>query len=196
MSTADISKILSIILVAFALSTAETKSQAVRTEQQLPAQTYNSPDGRFLLQTFLSTEGLPVNQVDYVDKATGKRTPITLDYLLQRAPLFSDDHNGFVLIEGTSSMGSWPLFYKRDAAGGVVKLGPTLSDDGSPDKLINNIAGLIPKVRDASRVWISVKHWSGGPEAEIEISATTGGIAQTSSLRLDIPQDSVTADGH
>jgi hypothetical protein len=68
-------------------------------------------------------------------------------------PMFSEDRTGFIVFDGTASMGAWPLFYKRDSSGNCLQLGSSLQDPQHP--LWDNIKRLLQA--DPTRPFITVK---------------------------------------
>ena len=189
--TADIAKVLEVIVLFLSFSIAESKGQSAQGSDRMQMATYVSPDKSFALESFRSSEKMPVTQVDYVNEATRTHIPLDIKYALIQKPVFLENSQGFFVYEGTSSMGAWPLFYKRNDNGGIDKIGPSLSDDGSPVKLGDNIMKLIPKDINVNRLWISVREWNGGETAKIDVSVSTGHGTRPFLFNLVIPEDTV-----
>ena len=102
-------------------------------------------------------------------------------------PLFFEDRTGFILFDGTASMGAWPVFYKRDSLGSCLQFGSSLQDQQYP--LWNNINRLLHI--DPERLFITVKKWDGGPIAEIVVWVSPRSQTEPVQLLLDIRQGTV-----
>jgi hypothetical protein len=112
-------------LFLYSLNGVQSKAYAQASSERSGVRTYYSPDRKFSIE---ETQ----DHVEFVDKATGRRTTIDLIGHMMGKPVFSTDSSGFVIPAGTASMGVWPQFYKRDNSSGILEFGPPLDPDGEP----------------------------------------------------------------
>ena len=141
---------------------------------------YFSPDQTFTIECHWL-------EAYFIDKATGKRTRIEFEGHMMRDPMFAENRTGFILFDGTASMGAWQVFYKRNPSGGCFQIGRSLQDQQYP--LWNNINRLLHA--DSARMFISVNRWDGGPTAEITVWASPRSQTRPVQLLLDIQQGDV-----
>jgi len=130
---------------------------------------YLSPDRSLALEISQSPGELSAVEVVFREDSRRQTLPSSL---VPRSPvLFSQDNNIIIFHEGTSSMGSWPVAFRRAENGAYEPWG---ADAG--DSLGRQLAAQLPDTVSIARMWIRGLEFVSGQriEAEAAVSRAAG----------------------
>ena len=130
---------------------------------------YLSPDRSIALE--ISQPPGELRTAELVFRAHGGRQTLSGFYGVPRGPvLFSESNDIIILHEGTSSMGSWPVTFRRAENGVYERWGP---DSG--ESLSGHLGDLLPSTVFVRRMWIRALGFVFGQRVEAQAAVSGGG---------------------
>ena len=133
---------------------------------------YLSPDRSLALEISRPPEAISVAEV--VFRANSRRQTLPGLSLVSRGPvLFSETNDIIILHEGTGSMGTWPVLFRRAENGAYERWAP---DAG--ESLSGQLAVLLSSTVLVRRMWIRALGFVSGQRVEAQAAVSGGGSGQ------------------